>query len=85
MEYEPLSPHSDDSVYLTPLTATISVSTIKEITGMSWMVMFPDGHSRGILTWTGDNGYINQSFQDIATGFPRLEEFGARGSTEVSW
>ena len=84
MEYEPLSPHSDDLVYLTPLTATILVSIIEEITGISQTVMFPDGYSGGISTWTGDDNCISWSFQDMATGLPRLEEFRARGPTEVS-
>ena len=84
MEYEPLSPHSDDSVYLTPLTATISVTTIEEIMGISQTVMFPDSYSGGISTWTGDDNCVSQSFQDIAAGLPRLEEFGARGPTKVS-
>ena len=53
------------------------------ITGMSWTVMFPDGYSGGILLWTEDDDCIRQLFQDMAAGFPRLEEFGARGPTEV--
>ena len=48
MEYEPPSPNSDDLAYLTLLTATISVSAIEEIMGVSWMVMFPDNYSSGI-------------------------------------
>ena len=83
MEYKPPSPNSDDSAYLTPLTATILVSTIEEITGVSWTVMFPDRYSRGILSWIGDDDCVNRSFQDMATGFPRLEEFGTGGPTEV--
>ena len=51
--------------------------------GMSWMVMFPDGYSRGISLWTGDDNCICWLFQDMAAGFPRLEEFGAGGPTEV--
>ena len=83
MEYEPPSPNSDDLVYLTLPTATISVSTIKEIMGMCWTVMFPDGYSGGISTWTGDNDCVNWSFQDMVVGFPRLEEFGTGGPTKV--
>ena len=83
MEYEPPSPNSDDSAYLTPPTATILVSTIKKIIGVSQTVMFPDGYSRGILSWTGDDNCISQSFQDMATGFPRLEEFGVGGPSKV--
>ena len=65
-------------------TATILVSAIEEITGVSQMVMFPDGYSRGISMWTRDDDCVSQSFQDMATGFPRLEEFGTRGPSEVS-
>ena len=74
----------DDSAYLTPPTATILVSTIEEIMGVSQTVMFPDSYSRGISTWTGDDNCVSQSFQDMVAGFPRLEEFGAREPTEVS-
>ena len=83
MEYEPLSPNSDDSVYLTPPTAVLSVGAIEEITGVSWTVMFPDGYPGGISLWTGDDDCVHQSFQDMAVGFPRLEEFGAGGPTEI--
>ena len=83
MEYEPPSPNSDDLAYLTPPTATILVSAIREIMGVSQTVMFPDGYSRGISLWTGDNDCVSWSFQDMATGFPRLEEFRTGGPTEV--
>ena len=83
MEYEPPSPNSDNLAYLTPPTATISVSAIEEITGVSWMMMFPDGYSGRISLWTGDDGCVHRLFQDMAAGFPRLEEFGAGGPTEV--
>ena len=83
MEYEPPSPNSNDLVYLTLPTATISVSIIKEIMGMSQTVMFPDGYSEGISLWTGDDDCVSQSFQDMAAGLPRLEEFGTGGPTEV--
>ena len=83
MEYEPPSPNSDDSAYLTPPTATISVSAIKEITGVSQMVMSPDGYFKGISLWTGDDDCVCWLFQDMATSFPRLEEFGAGGPIEV--
>ena len=76
MEYKPPSSNSDNSAYLTPPTATISVSAIEEIMGVSQMVMFPDSYSGGISSWSGDDNCISQSFQDMATGFPRLEEFG---------
>ena len=45
--------------------------------------MLPDGYPEGILLWTGDNNCIHQSFQGMAVGFPRLEEFGIGGPTEV--
>ena len=83
MEYEPLSPNSDDLSYLTLPTATISVSAIEEITGVSQTVMFPDGYSGGILSWSGDDNCVSRLFQDMATGFPRLEEFGTGGPIEV--
>ena len=83
MEYEPLSPNSDDSAYLTLPTATISVGAIKEIMGVSRTVMFPDGYSRDISLWTGDDDCVSQLFQDMAAGFPRLEEFGTGGPTKV--
>ena len=82
MEYKPPSPNSDDSAYLTPPTATILVSAIEEIMGVSQTVMFPDGYSGGTL-WTGDNDSVSRSFQDMAAGFPRLEEFRTGGPTEV--
>ena len=86
MEYEPPSPNSNDLAYLTPPTATILVSAIEEITGVSQMVMFPNGYSRGgISSWTGDDDCVSWPFQDMVAGFPRLEEFGMGGPTEVSW
>ena len=83
MEYKPPSPNSNNLAYLTLPTATISVSAIEEIMGVSQTVMFPDGYSRGISSWTGDDDCISQSFQDMAAGFPRLEEFRTGGPTEV--
>ena len=74
----------DDLAYLTLPTTTISVSAIEEITGVSQMVMFPDGYCGGISMSTGDDNCVSQSFQNMAAGFPRLEEFRARGPTEVS-
>ena len=79
------SPDSEDLAYLTPLTATILVSAIKEITGVSWLVMFPDGYSGGISTWTDQEDLVGQTFHNMVVGFPRLEEFGGQGPTEVSW
>ena len=83
MEYAEPSPDLEDSKHKTPPTASISVSAIKEITDVSWTVMIPDGYSRGISSWVDDE-CINWSFQDMAAGFPRLEEFGQGGPTGVS-
>ena len=83
MEYEPPSPNSSNSAYLTPPIATILVSAIEEITGVSRMVMFPDSYSGGISLWSGDDNCVSRSFLDMAAGFPRLEEFGTGGPTEV--
>ena len=83
MEYKPLSPNSDYLAYLTPPTAPISVSAIEEIMGVSRTVMFPDGYSRGISLWSGDDNCVSRLFQDMAAGFPRLEEFGTGGPTKV--
>ena len=41
------------------------------------------GTPGGILSWTGDDDCVHRSFQDMAVGFPRLEEFGTGGPTEV--
>ena len=76
MEYTTLSPDSENSGYQTPLTATISVSTIEEITMVSQIVMFPDGYSMDISTWH-DNS-MDHTFYDMVEGFPRLEEFGVQ-------
>ena len=83
MEYTEPSPDLEDLEYQTPPTTTILVSAIKEITGMSQIVRFPDGHFRDISTWVDDE-CINRSFQDMTAGFPRLEEFGPGEPTEVS-
>ena len=76
------SPNLEGLAYLTLSIATILVSTIKEIMGISQTVMFPDSYSRGILTWMG-NDSINWTFHDMAVSFPRLEEFGGQGPTKV--
>ena len=47
--------------------------------------MCDDSYSGGISSWTGDDNCISRSFQDMAAGFPRLEEFRTRGPTKVSW
>ena len=83
MDYKPPSPDSDSSAYLTPPTATILVGAIEEIMGVSWTVMFPDGYSGGISSWTEEDNCVHRLFQDMAVGFPRLEEFRAGGPTEV--
>ena len=61
----------------------ILVSAIKEITGVSWIRMFPDGYSVGILTWSDHDDFTDQTFHDMAGDFPRLEKFGAQGPVEV--
>ena len=83
MEYVTPSPDSEDSAYLTLLTATILVSAIEEIMGVSWTVMFPNGYSGGISTWTSDEEAVDRTFHHMVSGFPRLEEFGEQGPDEV--
>ena len=53
------SPNSEDLAYLTLLTATILVRAIEEITGVNWMVMFPDGYSEGISTLSDWEGSVD--------------------------
>ena len=79
MEYKGPSPDSADSAYLTPPTALLSIGAIEEIMGVSRTTMFLDGF------WTGVEGddVVTRSFHDMAVGFPRLEEFGVQGPTEV--
>ena len=83
MEYATPSPDSDDLLYQTP-TATILVGAIKEITSISQTVMFPDGYSGGISTWSGCEDSADWTFHEMVLGFLRLEEFGEQGPTEVS-
>ena len=71
LEYMIPSPDSEDLAYLTPLTATILVSAIKEITGVSWTVMFPDGYSGRISTWTDQEDLVGQTFHNMVGGLPK--------------
>ena len=45
--------------------------------------MFPDGYSERLSLGVEDDDAVTRSFHDMAVGFPRLEEFGVRGPTEV--
>ena len=83
MEYEGPSPDSADSAYLTPPTALLSIGAIKDITGVSRTVMFPDGYSERLSLGVEDDDTVAQLFHGMAVGFPRLEEFGVEGPTEV--
>ena len=74
---------SEDSEFHTLLTATILISAIKEITGVSWTVMFPDGYSKGLLTWSDCDGSTDCTFHNTAEGLPRLEEFRVQGPDKV--
>ena len=51
--------------------------------GVSRTVMFPDGYSERLLSGVEDDDVVTRSFHSMAVGFPRLEEFGVRGPTEV--
>ena len=59
--------------------ALLLIGAIEEITGVSWTAMFPDGFSAGVE----DDDVVARSFHSMAVGFPRLEEFGVQGPTEV--
>ena len=61
----------------------LSIGAIKEITGVSWTVMFPDGYSKRLLSGVEDDDAVMRSFHSMAVGFPRLEEFGDQGPMEV--
>ena len=67
---------------MTPPTALLSIGAIEEITGVSRTVMFPDGYSER-LSGVEDDNAVTRSFHSMAVGFPRLEEFGVQGPTEV--
>ena len=73
----------EDLAYLTPPTALLSIGAIEEITGVSWTMMFPDGYSERLSLGVEDNDAVTRSFHGLAVGFPRLEEFGVQGPTEV--
>ena len=64
--------------------ALLSIGAIEEITGISQTVMFPDGYSERLSTGVEEDDVVTRSFQDMAAGFPRLEEFRIQGPTEVS-
>ena len=83
MEYEGPSPNSEDLAYLMPPMAPISIGAIEEITGVSRTVMFPDCYSKRLSSGVEEDDTVTRSFHDMAVGFPRLEEFGAPGPTEV--
>ena len=51
--------------------------------GVSRTVMFLDGYSERPSSIGGDDDTVTQSFHSMAVGFPRLEEFGVQGPTEV--
>ena len=50
---------------------------------MSRTVMFPDGYSERLSSGVEDDDAVRCSFHSMAVGFPRLEEFGVQGPTEV--
>ena len=83
MEYEDPSPNSEDSAYLTPPMVLLSIGAIKEITGVSRTMMFSDGYSERPSPAVEGDDTVTRSFHDMAVRFPRLEEFGVRGPTEV--
>ena len=68
---------------MTPPTALLSIGAIKEITGVSRTVMFPDGYSERLSLGVKDDDAVMGSFHHMAVGFPWLEEFGVQGPTEV--
>ena len=50
---------------------------------MSRTVMFPDGYSERLSLGVEDDDAVARSFHCMAVRFPRLEEFGVQGPTEV--
>ena len=46
-------------------------------------MMFPDGYSERLLSVGEDDDVVLRSFHGMAVGFPRLEELGVQGPTEV--
>ena len=63
--------------------ALLSIRATEEITGVSRTVMFLDGYSERLSSGVEDDDVVTQSFHSMAVGFPRLEEFGVQGPTEV--
>ena len=63
--------------------ALLSIGAIEEIMGVSRTVMFLDGYSERLSSGVEDDDAVTRSFHGMAVGFPRLEEFGVQGSTEV--
>ena len=63
--------------------ALLSIGAIEEITGVSRTMMFPEGYSERLSSGAEDDDAVAQSFHSMAVGFPRLEEFGVQGPTEV--
>ena len=51
--------------------------------GVSRTVMFPEGYSERLSSGAEDDDAVAQLFHSMAVGFPRLEEFGVQGPTEV--
>ena len=51
--------------------------------GVSRTMMFPDGYSKRLLSGGEDDDAVTWSFHSMAVRFPRLEEFGVQGPTEV--
>ena len=66
-----------------PPMALLSIGAIKEITGVSRTVMFPEGYSKRLSSGVEDDDAVTRSFHGMAVGFPRLEEFGVQGPTKV--
>ena len=66
-----------------PPTALLLIGAIKEIMGVSWTVMFLDSYSERLLLGVEDEDAVTWSFHSMVVGFPRLEEFGVQGPTEV--
>ena len=50
---------------------------------MSRTVIFPDGYSERLSSGVEDDDAVTRLFHSMAVGFPRLEEFGDQGPTEV--
>ena len=61
----------------------LSIGAIEEITGVSRTVMFLDGYSERLSSGVEEDDVVMRSFHGMAVGFPRLEEFGVQGPTEV--